>query len=93
MLTEVEEVLIVLFLSDREPSLERKHILNTDNGWKTVNLPIKELDTPPPMTKVMKGNFDFEPDNSKCKSHFHWKYTHYIEQRERTLNQQKAQLR
>lgn len=56
MLTEVEEVLIVLFLSDRVPSLERKRILNTDTAWKTVNLPIKELDTPPPMTKVMKGN-------------------------------------
>ncbi|XP_051268133.1 uncharacterized protein LOC127370259 [Dicentrarchus labrax] len=69
MLTEVgEEVLIMVFLPDteREAQTERKLILNTDTGWKTVNIPIKQLEDPPPMTEVMKENFNIETDNSKC---------------------------
>ena len=54
---------------DREQMLTlRKNIIpNTDTGWETVNIPIKELDGPPATTKVLKENFIFQGDNSKCK--------------------------
>lgn len=74
MLTEVgEEVLIMLFLPDTEretqtePSSKAKLLLNTDTGWKTGKIPIKELGDPPPVTKDIKENFIIEADNSECK--------------------------
>ncbi|KAL7376323.1 hypothetical protein ABVT39_005466 [Epinephelus coioides] len=68
MLSEAGEVLIMLFLADTEretqtkPSQQRKLILNTDTGWETVNIPIKELDDPPIRTKVIKGIFIVEAE-------------------------------
>lgn len=58
-----EEVLIMLFLP---ATWQRKVMLNTDRGWKTGKTPIKQLDDPPPMSEVLKGNFLIEADNSKC---------------------------
>lgn len=71
-LTETRgESLITLFLSDSEtqtePSLRKNIIPNTDTGWETVNIPIKELKGPPAATKVLKENFIFQLDNPKCK--------------------------
>ncbi|KAG8010539.1 hypothetical protein GBF38_009648 [Nibea albiflora] len=64
----LEEVVLIT-LADRERETqtepEREVILNTDTGWKTVN--IKELDDPPPVGEAIQGKPIIEPDESKCK--------------------------
>nr|XP_029137011.1 uncharacterized protein LOC114921302 [Labrus bergylta] len=70
MLSEVgDDILIMFFLADaeREEQTEGKVILDADIKWKTVNIPIKEPDDPPPLDEVTEENFIIQTHNSKCK--------------------------
>ncbi|CAJ1070407.1 uncharacterized protein LOC114921302 [Xyrichtys novacula] len=70
MLSEVgDDILIMFFLPDAESETQTqgKLILDADIKRKTVNIPIKELDDPPPVPEVMEENFITEAHNSRCK--------------------------